>query len=190
MPGALTGLTKEEANHRYGSDKVLDWRRGWDQRPPALDQEDPRHPSQDPILVERLPRGLPAPSTECFKDVAGRVLPFLENRIMPELRAGKTVLVTAHGNPIRAIAQLLEEGSCRENPKFEVPNTTPMVYSFGPDLAVMSATVPSASGGPSKRGCYLGKRTTVEADLEAFQRYLERGCCPANSWPVHEVQAD
>src|SRR5262245_25013069 len=99
--GALQGLNKKETSERYGPDQVFVWRRSYDTPPPALDMDDPRHPRFD-TRYSSLPADV-LPSTECLKDVVARFLPYWHDAIVPDLRAGRTVLVAAHGNSIRAL---------------------------------------------------------------------------------------
>jgi 2,3-bisphosphoglycerate-dependent phosphoglycerate mutase len=99
--GALQGLNKKETSERFGEDKVKVWRRSYDVRPPALETKDERHPSHDPRYAGLPPELLP--SAECLKDVVERMLPYWYDSIVPDLSREKCVLVSAHGNSLRAL---------------------------------------------------------------------------------------
>jgi 2,3-bisphosphoglycerate-dependent phosphoglycerate mutase len=124
--GALQGLNKKETADRYGPDQVFAWRRSFDVPPPALEWDDERHPRHDPRYRLLAPDLLPA--TECLKDVIARFLPYWYDDIVPDLRSGKTVLVGAHGNSIRAMIKHLDGVSDEEIAELNVPTGVPLVY--------------------------------------------------------------
>ncbi|MDX1449679.1 MAG: 2,3-diphosphoglycerate-dependent phosphoglycerate mutase, partial [Acidimicrobiia bacterium] len=107
--GALQGLNKAETAAKHGDEQVLVWRRAYDVAPPPLEPDDERHPRHDRRYRLLAPEQLPA--TECLKDVVERMLPYWHDAIVPDLRQGKTVLVAAHGNSLRALVKHLDEVS-------------------------------------------------------------------------------
>ena len=125
--GALQGLDKAETLQKYGEEQFMEWRRSFDTPPPVLDDasewsqaNDPRY---DGIDGER-------PSTECLKDVIERMVPYWEHSIVPDLNAGKTVLVTAHGNSLRALVKHLEGISDDDIAGLNIPTGMPLVYEI------------------------------------------------------------
>src|SRR5947209_2380080 len=135
--GALQGLNKRETAERFGEDKVKVWRRSYDVRPPALEKSDERHPSHDPRYAAMPPEVLPA--TECLKDVVERMLPYWQDGIVPDLRAGRTVIVAAHGNSLRALVKHLEGISDDDIVGLNIPTGFPRVYELDDDLRPVSA---------------------------------------------------
>jgi len=130
--GALQGLNKAETAAQHGEDQVKVWRRSYDIPPPPLDPEDERHPCHDPRY-----RGLRAdelPATESLKSTLDRVRPYWLDRIEPELRAGRNVLVAAHGNSLRALAKMLENISDEDIVDFNIPTGVPRVYELDASL--------------------------------------------------------
>jgi 2,3-bisphosphoglycerate-dependent phosphoglycerate mutase len=121
--GALQGLNKADMAKQYGDEQVLVWRRSYDTPPPALEATDRRYP--DPALV---------PLTECLKDTVARVLPAWNDSIAPSIRAGKRVLITAHGNSIRALIKYLDGISETDIVHLNIPNGIPLVYELDADL--------------------------------------------------------
>ncbi len=103
--GALQGLSKEEMTKLHGADQVHIWRRSYNVRPPPLDIDDVRHPRFDPRYRCLEPKDLP--STEALQDTLNRTLPYWEREIFPQVKAGKNVLVSAHGNSLRALIKHL-----------------------------------------------------------------------------------
>lgn len=130
--GDLQGLNKEETAEKHGDEQVLMWRRSYDTRPPALEPDDPRHPSHDEIYADVDPGELPA--TECLADVVDRLLPYWFDEIAPELKAGKTVLIVAHGNSLRALVKHLDQISEEEIVGLNIPTGIPLVYELDDDL--------------------------------------------------------
>jgi 2,3-bisphosphoglycerate-dependent phosphoglycerate mutase len=134
--GALQGLNKQETAQRYGADKVKLWRRSYDVRPPEMDPSDDRHPSHDPRYAELPPELLP--SAECLKDVVDRMLPYWYDAIVPDLLRNPCVLVSAHGNSLRALVKHLDRLSDQEVVDLNLPTGVPRVYELDSRLRVKS----------------------------------------------------
>lgn len=130
--GALQGLNKSETAARYGDDQVLQWRRSYDLPPPALEQDDQRHPRFDPRYRGLDPRVLPA--AECLKDTVNRFLPYWNDYLAPQILSGKRLIVAAHGNSLRALAKYLDHISDEEILKLNIPTGVPLVYRLNEDL--------------------------------------------------------
>jgi 2,3-bisphosphoglycerate-dependent phosphoglycerate mutase len=130
--GALQGLNKAETAAKYGDEQVEIWRRSFDTPPPPLAYEDPRHPSHDRRYAA-LKRG-EIPLTESLKDTVARFLPYWHEVIAPEIKAGKRVLIVAHGNSLRALVKYLGNIADDEIPKLNIPTGIPLVYSLNEDL--------------------------------------------------------
>lgn len=126
--GALQGLNKAETARKYGDEQVLLWRRSYDVPPPALDPSDPRCERGD-IRYAKLAAG-GVPLTECLKDVVARVLPFWDDTMAPAIRAGRQVLVAAHGNSIRALVKYLDQIPDAQIVGLNIPNGIPLVYEL------------------------------------------------------------
>jgi 2,3-bisphosphoglycerate-dependent phosphoglycerate mutase len=123
--GALQGLNKAETAAKYGEAQVLAWRRSYDTPPPALERDDPRYEGGDPRYA-----GAEVPLTECLKDTVARVLPHWNDRIAPAVRAGRRVLVAAHGNSLRALIKHLDGVSDADIVGLNVPTGVPLVYEL------------------------------------------------------------
>jgi len=123
--GALQGLNKAETAAKFGDAQVLIWRRSYDTPPPALEPADPRHEAHDPRYA-----GVAVPRTECLKDTVARVIPFWESAIAPGLRAGRRILVAAHGNSLRALIKHLDGVSDADIVALNVPTGAPLVYEL------------------------------------------------------------
>jgi len=126
--GALQGLNKQQTAEKYGEAKVKLWRRSYDVRPPDLDAGDARHPGHDPRYAALPPEILPA--AECLKDVVERMLPYWYDAIVPDLLAHPCVLVSAHGNSLRALVKHLDGISDEEIPELNIPTGVPRVYDL------------------------------------------------------------
>ena len=123
--GALQGKDKKQTLETYGEEQFMLWRRSFDVPPPPLDDDDEFSQAHDPRyadLGEELPR------SECLKDVIARMLPYWESGIVPDLRAGKTVLVAAHGNSLRAVVKHLDKISDEDIAGLNIPTGMPLVY--------------------------------------------------------------
>lgn len=130
--GALQGLNKQETTKEFGEKRVLQWRRGYAVRPPALSLDDERHPRFDPRYAHLKPEELP--STESLKDTLERVLPCWHEVIAPPLKCGQKVLISAHGNSLRALVKYLDNISDEEIPTLNIPTGFPLVYELDDDL--------------------------------------------------------
>ncbi len=130
--GALQGLNKKETAERHGQEQVHIWRRSYDVPPPALESDDERHPRFDP-RYEWMPPDL-LPATESLAHVVDRMLPYWHDAIVPDLRDGKRVLVSAHGNSLRALVKHLDGISDEEIPGLNIPTGIPLVYELDADL--------------------------------------------------------
>jgi len=126
--GALQGLDKSETAAKYGDEQVHLWRRSYDVRPPALEEADARQPRHDPRDPSLAPPDVP--STECLADVVDRMLPYWNATIVPDIRAGKRVLVAAHGNSLRALVKHLDGIPNEEIVGLNIPTGMPLVYTL------------------------------------------------------------
>ena len=135
--GGLQGLDKAETAARHGADQVKIWRRSYDIPPPALAEDDERHPRHDPRYRDVAPMALPA--TESLKTTLQRVQPYWEDRIVPELRSGRDVLIAAHGNSLRALVKMLEGVSDSDITEFNIPTGAPRIYEFDARLSPVRA---------------------------------------------------
>ena len=126
--GALQGLNKAETARQYGDQQVLLWRRSYDVPPPPLDPADPRCERSDRRYAALNPQEVPL--TESLKEVVARVLPFWNETMAPAIRAGRQVLVAAHGNSMRALVKYLDQVSERDIVGLNIPNGIPLVYEF------------------------------------------------------------
>jgi 2,3-bisphosphoglycerate-dependent phosphoglycerate mutase len=134
--GALQGLDKAETTARHGEAQVKIWRRSYDIPPPEMSASDPGHPANDVRYA-----GLDAqvlPGTESLKTTLDRVLPYWHDAIAPQLKAGRTVLVTAHGNSLRALYKYLNKVSEAEILELNIPTGIPLRFDLNEDLSVRS----------------------------------------------------
>jgi 2,3-bisphosphoglycerate-dependent phosphoglycerate mutase len=150
--GALQGLNKAETAAQYGDAQVLVWRRSYDTPPPPLESSDPRVSFGDPRYAS-LDAG-EIPLTECLKDTVARVMPIWNESIAPAIRAGKRILVSAHGNSLRALIKSLDGISDEDIVGLNVPNGQPLVYELDADLKPI-------------RSYYLGDAASIEAAMKA-----------------------
>lgn len=130
--GALQGLNKKDTADKYGLEQVQIWRRSYDIPPDPLSESDPRHPSHDPRYAN-VPRGQ-LPATESLKTTLDRVLPYWHETIVPMLRQGQKVLISAHGNSIRAMVKYLDHIRDEEITELNIPTGIPLVYELDEDL--------------------------------------------------------
>lgn len=157
--GALQGLNKSETAQQYGEVLVNLWRRSYDVRPPALEINDPRHPCHDPRYMLLTRQQLP--STECLKDTVERFLPLWHEKIVPELHIGKTVLVVAHGNSLRALVKYLDNISDSDIALMNIPTGIPLVYELDEQLHPI-------------RHYYLGDEAAVQKAMQAVADQASR----------------
>jgi 2,3-bisphosphoglycerate-dependent phosphoglycerate mutase len=150
--GALQGLNKTEIANKYGDEQVLVWRRSYDIPPPPLEASDPRSAVGDPRYRDLAPSELPR--TECLKDTVARFLPFWNGSIAPAVRAGKRVLIAAHGNSLRALVKYLDQISDAKIVELNIPTGIPLVYELDQNLRPLSHH-------------YLGDQAAVEAAVRA-----------------------
>ena len=130
--GGLQGLNKAETAKQYGDEQVLVWRRSYDVPPPALEANDPRSERSDVRYARLQPEQIPL--TECLKDTVARVVPFWTESMAPAIKAGKRVVVAAHGNSIRALIKYLDNIADDEIVGVNIPNGIPLVYELDADL--------------------------------------------------------
>ncbi len=136
--GDLQGLNKKETTERFGADQVKVWRRAYDVAPPPMARDDERNVRRDARYA-----GLPAeviPDTECLADVVARMLPYWYDAIVPDLTPGRTVLVTAHGNSLRALVKHLSGISDDDITELNIPTGEPLVYELGDDFMPLDDT--------------------------------------------------
>ena len=130
--GALQGLNKAETAARYGDEQVKIWRRSYDIRPPLLEKEDERHPSKDPRYASLKPEE--RPDGECLADTVARAVPYWESTIVPEIRAGRKIIVAAHGNSLRALVKYLDDMTDKDILELNIPTGVPLLYELGVDM--------------------------------------------------------
>ncbi|MBV8634823.1 MAG: 2,3-diphosphoglycerate-dependent phosphoglycerate mutase [Burkholderiaceae bacterium] len=150
--GALQGLNKAETAAKYGDEQVLVWRRSYDVPPNPLAEDDPRADFNNPRYA-RLKRE-EIPLTECLKDTVARVLPMWHESIAPAIKAGRRILISAHGNSLRALIKYLDDISDADIVGLNIPNGQPLVYELDADLKPI-------------RHYYLGDAQAIEASLKA-----------------------
>ena len=150
--GVLQGLNKAETAEKYGDEQVLIWRRAYGIAPEAVALDDPRNPSFDPryakVPADQLPR------TECLRDTVARVVPFWNDSIAPAIRAGRRVLITAHGNSLRALVKHLDDMSEDDVMHLNIPTGQPLVYELDENLRPI-------------RHYYLGDQEKIQAAMQA-----------------------
>jgi len=158
--GGLQGLNKAQTAERHGEEQVHLWRRSYDVPPPPIEPGSGYDQSDDPRYVQLTPEIVPA--TECLADVIVRMMPYWYDALVPDLRAGHTVLVAAHGNSLRALVKHLEHISDDDIPALNIPTGVPRVYDLADDLSVRSAE-------------YLGDPDEVAAATAAVAAQAQRG---------------
>ena len=146
--GALQGKDKAQTLATYGEEQFKLWRRSYDVPPPAISDDDPYSQAQDPRYLDL---GNEMPKSECLKDVVNRMLPYWESAIVPDLKAGATVLVAAHGNSLRALVKHLDGISDAEIAELNIPTGIPLHYVLDANLK------------PTKAGEYLDPAAAAEA---------------------------
>ena len=150
--GALQGLNKAETAARHGEAQVKIWRRSYDIPPPPLTLDDPRHPSRDRRYASLSAAELPL--TESLKDTVARFLPYWHNSIAHDIRAGKNVLIAAHGNSLRALVKYLDNVSEQDILEVNIPTGVPLVYLLNEDLKPLQKN-------------YLGNQEAVQEKMAA-----------------------
>jgi 2,3-bisphosphoglycerate-dependent phosphoglycerate mutase len=158
--GALQGLNKAETAARHGEEQVLIWRRAYAIAPEPLPEGDPRGAEGDPryamLAADQIPR------TECLRDTVERVVPYWESSIAPAIRAGRQVLVAAHGNSLRALVKHLDGVGDDEIVGLNIPTGRPLVYELDEDLRPL-------------RHYYLGDAAEIEAAMAAVANQGKAG---------------
>jgi 2,3-bisphosphoglycerate-dependent phosphoglycerate mutase len=157
--GALQGLNKAETAERHGMDQVRLWRRSYDVRPPALTADDPRFPGHEPRYQGLGPQELPL--TECLKDTVERFLPYWHDTIAPTVTSGKRVIISAHGNSLRALVKYLDNISEKDILELNIPTGIPLVYELGDDLKPL-------------RSYYLGDPEAAQKAAQAVADQLKK----------------
>ena len=150
--GALQGLNKAETAKKFGEDQVKIWRRSYDIQPPALEKTDERYPGKDPRYAALKENELPL--TECLKDTVARFVPYWEGTIAPILKSGNRVLITAHGNSLRALVKYLDHIPEDEIVGLNIPTGIPLVYELDNNLK-------------SIKSYYLGDEDEIKKAAEA-----------------------
>jgi len=157
--GALQGLDKTETAQKYGMEQVHLWRRSYSVRPPALTVGDERYPGNDPRYRDLSGEELPL--TECLKDTVERFMPYWLETIAPVIREGKRVIVSAHGNSLRALVKYLDNISDEDIPGLNIPTGIPLVYELEDDLTPI-------------RHFYLGDAEAIEKATQAVADQLKK----------------
>ena len=150
--GALQGLNKAETAAKFGDAQVKIWRRAYDTPPPPLEPDDPRFEVNNPRYAS-IDRGA-FPRTECLKDTVARFLPYWHATIAPAIRSGKSLIIAAHGNSIRALVKYLDNVSDADIVELNIPTGQPLVYELDANLKPI-------------RSYYLGDPAAIKAAMEA-----------------------
>ena len=158
--GALQGLNKADMAKQYGDEQVLIWRRSYDIPPPPLTTDDERYPGHDRRYASLTAQELPL--TECLKDTVDRFLPYWHGTIAPAIRAGRRVLITAHGNSLRALVKYLDGISDEAIVELNIPTGVPLVYELDDQLK------------PIKK-FYLGNQDAIQAAMASVANQGKAG---------------
>jgi 2,3-bisphosphoglycerate-dependent phosphoglycerate mutase len=158
--GALQGLNKAETAEKFGMEQTQIWRRSYDTPPPALTRDDPRWPGNDPRYADLKPEEIPV--TECLKDTVARFLPYWHGTIVPTIKAGKRVLIAAHGNSLRALVKYLDQIPDDKIVSMNIPTGIPLVYELDENLAPI-------------RNFYLGDPEKIQAAIQSVANQLKGG---------------
>jgi len=158
--GGLQGLNKAEMAAKYGEEQVMLWRRSYSIRPPALTPDDERFPGRDRRYAALTPEELPL--TECLRDTVDRFVPYWKDVIAPDVRAGRRVLIAAHGNSLRALVKYLDGVSDDDIVHLNIPTGIPLVYELDADLAPL-------------RHFYLGDADAARKAADAVARQSKVG---------------
>ncbi len=157
--GALQGLNKLEMVEKYGEEQVLIWRRSYDVRPPALAKDDERSPVKDPRYKDLKPNEIPL--TECLKDTVNRFLPYWHETIAPALKKGKRIIISAHGNSLRALVKYLDQMSDEAIVKLNIPTGIPLVYELDENLKPL-------------KHYYLGDPEVIKAAIDSVAKQTKK----------------
>ncbi|MEZ2741722.1 2,3-diphosphoglycerate-dependent phosphoglycerate mutase [Paenalcaligenes hominis] len=150
--GTLQGLNKAETAEKYGDEQVMIWRRAYAIGPDPVAEDDPRHPKNDPRYANLKPEQLPG--TECLEQTVERVVPFWNDSIAPAIRSGRNVLITAHGNSLRALIKHLDNISEEDIVHLNLPTGQPLVYELDENLKPI-------------RHYFLGDEDAIKAQMAA-----------------------
>jgi 2,3-bisphosphoglycerate-dependent phosphoglycerate mutase len=161
--GALTGLDKQETVDKFGKEKVLVWRRSFDVPPPAVEKDSEHFPGND--FKYHLVDPALLPTTESLKTTAERVLPYWESEIVPQIKAGKRVLVAAHGNSLRALVMHLDNISQDEITELNIPTATPLCYELDDDMK----PIPHPDAIAPLTARYIGDVAAIRARIEGVK---------------------
>ena len=159
--GALQGLNKAEMAAKYGEEQVFIWRRSYDIQPPALTKSDARYPGRDPRYKEIEPQDVPL--TESLKDTVVRFMPYWHEVLAPAIKSGKRVVISAHGNSLRALVKYLDNIPDAEIAGLNIPTGIPLVYELDDSLKPI-------------RHYYLGSQEEVQKAMEAVERQGKAKC--------------
>jgi len=162
--GALQGLNKAEMAAKYGEEQVLKWRRSYDIRPPALEKTDERFPGNDPRYKDLDNKDIPL--TECLKDTVERFLPYWHEVIVPLIRSGKRVIISAHGNSIRALVKYVDDVSDVDIVGLNIPMGIPLIYELDESLKPI-------------KNYYLGDPDEIKRATETAARH---GALSSHGW--------
>jgi 2,3-bisphosphoglycerate-dependent phosphoglycerate mutase len=157
--GALQGLNKVAMVDKFGAEQVRLWRRSYDVPPPALDPNDGRSPARDPRYAGLDKKDIPL--SECLKDTVVRVLPYWHETIAPAVRSGKRLLVTAHGNSMRALVKYLDNMPDEEIVGLNIPTGIPLVYEFDDNMSPL-------------RHYYLGDQDAINKAAQAVADQIKK----------------
>ena len=150
--GALQGLNKSDTAAKFGEEQVLIWRRSYDVRPPSLERSDERYLANDRRYNDL--NGKDIPLTESLKDTVNRFLPYWHEVMAPAIKSGKRVIISAHGNSLRALVKYLDNITDEDIVKLNIPTGIPLVYELDNNLKAL-------------RSCYLGEPEEVQKALKA-----------------------
>lgn len=160
--GALQGLDKQATVDKYGKEKVLVWRRSYDVPPPPVNKTSEHHPANDPRYADFE---FPEEFTESLATTLDRVVPLWNDEIAPLIRGGKTVLIAAHGNSLRALVKHLDNIDEATIAELNIPTGTPLVYELDESLK----PIPQANAIAPLTGRYLGDQEAVRARIEGVK---------------------
>mmetsp|Transcript_23087 Transcript_23087/g.42414 ORF Transcript_23087/g.42414 Transcript_23087/m.42414 type:complete len:288 (+) Transcript_23087:64-927(+) len=160
--GALQGLDKQQTVDKHGKDQVLEWRRSYDIPPPTVDRSSEHHPGNDPRYADHE---FADDFTESLKTTLERVTPYYEKNIVPELKSGKTVIIAAHGNSLRALVKQLDNIGEDVISELNIPTGTPLVYELDDDLK----PIPQEGAFGPLSGRYLGDQDAIRARIEGVK---------------------
>jgi 2,3-bisphosphoglycerate-dependent phosphoglycerate mutase len=159
MYGDLQGLNKAQTAEKYGDDQVLIWRRSYDTPPPAMSREDERYPGKDRRYAHMPTDEIPL--TECLKDTVTRFLPFWIDQVVPVIKEGKQVIISAHGNSLRALVKYLDDIQEDVIPGLNIPTGVPLIYELDADMHPI-------------KNYYLGDQDAVQAAIQAVANQAKK----------------